>query len=357
VRKHIKLISISLIAVVVLGIIIVPKIFSGKEKQQEGGGNRQQQNQSVLADGFIVKHTALENEVKTIGTIRANEEVELRSEVSRKITSINFKEGTYVGRGQTLFRLDASDLYAQLRKLELDEQITIRQLERDRQLVEKGLITTEEHELAENNLEKIRAEMDLLGIQISKTSIRAPFAGIIGLRNVSIGSYVTPTVTLSTIQDVGRVKIDFTIPEKYITVFKVGQKITYKVEGMNDDFEGEVYAFEPKLEGDTRSLLVRAVSSNPGRRLMPGTFANVVLLLPKIEDAVMVPAQAIIPSLGGHDIYVLRNGAAKLVKVEVGTRTEKEVQIFSDLTPGDTIITTNILRLKDGAKVKIEKAE
>lgn len=356
-RKHIKLISISLIAVVVIGIIIVPKIFSGKEKQQEGGGNRNQQNQQIVADAYIVKHTALENEIKTIGTIRANEEVELRSEVSRKIVSINFKEGSYVGKGQTLFRLDAADLHAQMRKLQLDEEITMKTLERDRQLVEKGLITTEEHEFSQNDLEKIRAEMDVLSIQISKSSIRAPFAGIIGLRNVSIGSYVTPTVTLSTIQDVNRVKVDFTIPEKYITVFKVGQKIKFKVEGISEDFEGEVYAFEPKLEGETRSLLVRAVSSNPSRQLMPGTFANVVLLLPRIDDAVMIPAQAIIPKLGGHDVYVLKNGEAKLVGVEVGVRTDKEVQIFSELAPGDTIITTNILRLRPGAKVKIQKAE
>lgn len=353
-KKNIKIISISLLALVLLGIFVVPKLFSKKPTTDQPGGNRNSGGQTVPASGYVIKFTSLENEVRTIGNIRANEEVELRSEVSRKIVSINFKEGTAVGRGQTLFRLDNADLQAQLRKLELDEQIAIKKFERERQLNEKGLTSAEQFELSESDIEKIRADIDVIRVQISKTSIRAPFSGIIGLRNVSIGSYVTPSTLLTSIQDVNRVKVDFSIPEKYTSTFKVGQKIKFKVEGLNEDFEGEVYAFEPKLEGDTRSLLVRATSSNPGRKLMPGTFANVVLLLPKVDDAVMIPTQALIPKLGGHDIFIVKDGVAKLVGVKVGTRTETEVQIFSELAPGDTVITTNILRLKPGAKVKIE---
>jgi len=355
-KRPVKYISLSLLAVVVIAaIIIIPKLTSTEDKKHETGGN--QRNQTVLADGFVIKEAILENNIKTVGTIIANEEVEIRSEISKKISGIHFKEGTYVGRGRTLFTLDNSDLYARLRKFELQEDLLIKKMERNDQLREKGLLPMEDYEIAVNELEQVRADIDILLIDISKTSIRAPISGIVGLREVSRGSYVSPTSPLTTIQDVSRVKIDFSIPERYISAFKIGQKIKFRVDGIDEEYEGEVYAYEPKVEGNTRSLLIRAIASNEGRKLLPGTFANVTLNLENIEDAILIPTQAVIPKLKGHDVYVVRGGKAAQVEVQIGMRTEDKVQILSGLAPGDTVIITNILRLKPNADVKIEKVE
>lgn len=353
--SRLKIIIIVLVVVVIAALIIIPKIFSSKE---EPGTQRQTQNPQLKADGFIIKLQPLENEIRAIGTIKANEEAEIRSEISRKIRGIYFKEGTYVGRGKTLFRLDSDDLSARLQKQEIEEKLAISQLEREKQLIEKGLTSKEEYEIKETTLEQIRADINLTKIDISKTYVRAPFSGIIGLRNFSSGAYVTPNDVLTSIQDVSRVKIDFSIPEKYIYLFKKGEKIIFSVDGIDGEFEGEVYASEPKVEGDTRSLVLRAVCSNPKSKLLPGTFANVTFRINENSNAIMIPTQALVPKLKGQSVYVLKEGKSRLTDVEIGERTEEYVQITSgNINAGDTIIITNILRLRDDVPVKIEKIQ
>jgi membrane fusion protein (multidrug efflux system) len=163
---------------------------------------------------------------------------------------------------------------------------------------------------------------------------------------------------LTTIQDVSRVKVDFSIPEKYIYLFKKGQKVRFTVDGLDGEFEGEVYAYEPKVENNTRSLVLRAVCSNPGKNLMPGTFANVTFKLSEDDNAIMIPTEALIPKLKGQSVFVVKEGRAKLVDVEIGERTETHIQVTSNnLSAGDTIVTTNILRLKDDSQIKVLYAE
>jgi membrane fusion protein (multidrug efflux system) len=259
-----------------------------------------------------------------------------------------------VRKGQTLFKLDSDDLIARLRKQEIEEKLAISKLEREKQLIDRGLTSKEEYEVQENTLEQIRADISITRIDISKTSVRAPFTGIIGLRNVSSGAYVTPSLVLTTMQDISRIKIDFSIPEKYVYLFVKGQKIKYKVDGIEGEFEAEVYASEPKVENNTRSLVLRAVSDNPDRKLLPGTFANVTFILSERTKAIMIPTEALVPKLKGQSVYVVREGRAKLTDVEIGERTEAFVQILSDnIKAGDTIITSNILRLKENSEVKV----
>lgn len=355
-NKTVKFVILAFILViVVLGFIFVPKFMSSPAEDKGDKKPSGRDNQQLMVSGFILKPETLDNEIRSIGNIRANEEAEIRSEISRKIRSVNFKEGTYVGKGRTLFKLDSDDLTAKLRKQELEEKLAISKLEREKQLIAKGLTSQEDYDVMENTLEQIRADMTITRIEISKTYVRAPFSGIIGLRNVSSGAYVTPAMVLTTMQDVSRVKIDFSIPERYIYLFKKGQKIKFKVDGLPGEFEAEVYAYEPKVENNTRSLVLRAVAGNPGKNLLPGTFANVTFILSEKNDAVMIPSEALVPKLKGQSVYVIREGKAKLTEVELGERTEAFVQIISDqLKTGDTIITTNILRLKDNIPVKVE---
>jgi membrane fusion protein (multidrug efflux system) len=356
-KKPVKYVILLLIIVVIAVIIIVPKLISKREGGDKTRSQTNPQGQEVTSDGLIIKGESFGSEIKTIGTIRANEEVELRSEVARKITGIYFKEGTYVSRGKTLFKLDASDLNAKLKKQRLEERFAELEIERLEPLREKGLVSQQEFDVAENNLEKIQADIELTLVEISKTSISAPFSGIIGLRNVSSGSYVNSSVVLATMQDVSKVKVDFSIPEKYAGLFKPGHDVKFSVEGIVGEFEAKVYAYEPKIENNTRTLVLRALTSNPDRRLLPGNFANVTLKLSEVKDAYLVPTQAIIPKLKGQSVFVLRNGIANSVDIEIGSRTENTVQVVSGLNEGDTLLMTNILRLRQGAKVKLEKVE
>lgn len=354
--KTIKISAISILVLIVLGIIFVPKFFSGDKKEGDKKPGSNQQNQTITVEGFILKSEVLDNDIRSIGNIRANEEAEIRSEISRKIRGIYFKEGTFVAKGQTLFKLDSDDLTAKLRRQQVDEKLAISKLEREKQLIDKGLTSQEEYDVMESTLEQIRAELAITRIDISKTYVRAPFSGIIGLRNVSSGAYVTPQTVLTTMQDVSKVKIDFSIPERYIYLFQKGQKIKFKVEGLDGEFEAEVYAYEPKVENNTRSLVLRAITNNSGRKLMPGTFANVTFLISENKDAIMIPTEALIPKLKGQSVYVVRDGKAILTDVDIGVRTESLIEIKSDLIKsGDTIVTTNILRLRDKAPVKVEK--
>ena len=354
--KPVKIILISLVLLIILGLIIVPKIISTDDRQNSN--QKQNSNPQISVDGFILKSAALDNDIRAIGNIRANEEAEIRSEISRKIRGIYFKEGAFVGKGKTLFKLDSDDLVARLRKQEIEEKLAISKLEREKQLISKGLTSQEDYDVMENTLEQIRADISITRIDISKTYVRAPFSGIIGLRNVSNGAYVTPSVILTTMQDISKVKVDFSIPEKYISLFKKGQKMVFKVDGLSGEFEAEIYASEPKAENNTRSLVLRAITNNTDRKLMPGTFANVTFRMAETENAILIPTQALVPKLKGQSVFIVRDGKAKLVDVEIGERTDEFVQISSDkLNIGDTIITTNILRIKENSPVKIVKAE
>lgn len=351
-KKPARIISIILIVLVLGALLIVPKLLSEKNKNQSSA-NQNSANQLIPVDAYVVQTIDLENEVATVGTILANEEVEIKSEVQRRITGIYFKEGSFVPKGKTLFKLEDSDLLANLNKLKLDEELNLKQQEREKQLLEKGLISQDEYDVRQTTIDKIRADMEIVNINLAKTYIQAPFSGVTGFRNVSIGSLVNSTNVLTSLQDIGRVKVDFSIPEKYISVFSPGQDITFKVEGYYDEFTGKVISYDPKINENTRSITLRSSVNNKGNKLLPGSFVKVKLELDNISNAILIPSEAVVPQLKGQSIFIYRNGIAESNDVETGLRTEKNVQIISGLSTGDTVITTNILRLKPAAKVKI----
>lgn len=352
-KKTVRNISVVLLIIVIGVLLVVPKLLS--DKKESSPGNQNPQNQTLPADAVIVKAGELENEISTVGTVVANEEVEIKSELSRKITGIYFNEGSFVPEGKLLFRLDDEDIVARLNKLKIDEDLNLKQEERERQLLDKGLFTPEEFEIRQTNIEKIRADISILEIELSKTYINSPISGITGFRNVSKGSLVNSSVVLTTVQDIGKVKIDFAIPEKYVGMFSRGMDINFSMEGYDDNFSAKVVSYDPKLNESTRSIILRAVSRNKDNKLLPGSFVKVKLKLEKDENIMMIPSEALIPKLKGQSVFVYNNGSAFLKDVETGFRSEKEIQITSGINIGDTVLTTNILKLKNNSKVKIEK--
>ncbi len=308
----------------------------------------------MKVNGVIAEGVLLEEKVVSTGTILANEEVELRPEVSGKIIQLNIKEGSTVQKGQLLVKLNDSELKAQLTKLQSTRKILFEKSDRQKKLFEMNGVSREEFDDVLNQLATIDADIQYTQSQIEKTEIRAPFTGQIGLRNISEGSFVSQNFLIATIQQINPVKIDFSLPEKYGAYIKPGKDIAFTVEGVTTVFYGKVFAIEPKVDQATRTIKLRALSNNPSGTIMPGAFAKVDLIMNRSDSAITIPTQAIIPILKGKKVLVSRNGKAISQLVNTGLRNESSIEILSGLKMGDTIITSGIMQLKDSMNVAVK---
>jgi len=349
-KPNFKKILIYLFLFIVLLIIIIPKIFFQDTKTSQAPGRS---FAPVPVEVKIARFEKLDNNFMANGTILANEQVELRSEISGRIVSINFKEGTRVKEGELLVKINDSELQAQLMKAESRKKIIEENEFRQKSLLEKSLTSKQEYDAALNELNMVLADIELLKAQIEKTEITAPFSGIVGLRNVSIGSYITPSIIIASLQMDDPIKIDFAIPQKYFNSIKTGSKIEFRIPSSGQKLEAKVYAIEPKIDLTTRTLQVRALTSNPKRELMPGTYVEVEIILNEISNAIIIPTQSIIPDLSGERVFLVKNGIATPKIVKSGIRTETSVQIIEGISEGDSVISSGIIQLRPGSRVKI----
>ncbi len=301
----------------------------------------------------ILKARVFDDNLTLSGTLEADEQVEIRSEVSGIVESINFDEGSTVKKGQILFRVNDIELRAELSKARTAQKLAAENERRAKLLLEKEAISQEEYEIVSADAQSARAQTQLINAQLSKAVVRAPFSGKIGLRSISKGTYITPTTIVANLVNISQIKITFSIPEKYASQIKVGNEISFSVAGDSTKYNAKIYALEPEIEIATRTLKLRAVTQNTKGVLLPGTFASVELPLQTINDALLVPSQVLIPIQNGKKIFVYRDGVAKEVVVETGARTKDEVLVTSGLVVGDTILTTGVMTLRDGSPVQI----
>lgn len=339
--------------VVIVALVLIKILSSGGNKINNNPGSSTR-NPQISVKYQIIHPEKISEKVVTVGTILSNEEVEIRSEISGKITKIYFKEGENVKKGGLLLKINDDELQARLLSAQSRRKLAEQQEERQRQLVEKNLISQVDYDKYVNELDVIKAEVQLIQAQLDKTEIRTPFDGIIGLRYVSEGSYLSPSTLITTFQDISTVKIDFTFPEKYSGEIKPGNKITFNVQGTSRKFTGTVYAISPKVDLNTRTLRIRATCPNHDGYLLPGRFANVEVQL-KEKEALAVPSYAVIPEMKKHKVFIYQNGKAEEYTVEIGTRTDEHVEITNGLKSGDTLITSAILQLRSGMAVKLSK--
>lgn len=304
----------------------------------------------LSAEVYHVKSAPFAQTLATVGTLRANEAVTLVSELSRRLVKIHVQEGSVVAAGELLFKLDDSDLTAQLGELEARLKLATINKDRVDNLLPRKAISQQEFDATTTDLNLLLAQKNTQVVQLEKTEIRAPFAGRVGVRQVSEGAFVSSTTPLITLQDVSRIKVDFPLPERYASEVKVGQRFTFTVAGNGGVFEGTVTVLEPAIDAATRSLLVRGLCSAP-QGLLPGGFAEVALTLDELANGFMVPSQAIVPSATGQGLFLIENGKAKLQPVEIGIRTADQVQILRGVKEGDVVATTNLLRLRPGLPV------
>ncbi|MEL6539013.1 MAG: efflux RND transporter periplasmic adaptor subunit [Bacteroidota bacterium] len=311
------------------------------------------QSSATRVKAMVVASQRLENTLNVTGSILANESLNLQPEASGRIADLSLPEGKAVRKGTLLVQLNAEELLAQQEKLTYTKKLLEASEYRQRQLLEKEAISQEEYDQALTQLNTAEADLKLVEAQLEKTRILAPFDGIIGLRSVSEGSYVTPATTIAQFFDIDPVKLEFSIPGKYSQQVALGDRVYFSTETSDSLYAGMVYALEPQIDPETRTLTLRAKSPNPNGELLPGAFVKIELVLETREAALLVPTESVVPELGGHKVWLKRNGVATSTAVKIGTRLEREIEIVEGLTPGDTVITSGILQLTPGGPVTI----
>lgn len=363
-------IAIGLVVLVLGGIIVYNKVLhpapgaspggpggggkGGSEGKGEPGGKGGPGGGPSSVNGFVVVSQRLQEDVVTSGSLLPNEQVDIYPEISARITQLNIQEGKPVAKGDLLVKLFDADLRAQLQKLQAQADNARRTEERNKQLLERGGISQQEYDIVTTNLRSSLADIELVKANLQRTEIRAPFSGLIGLRNVSAGAVVSPNTLIARLQQVSSLKLDFSIPEKYGQYVHAGSQISFLVDGSTQPSQAVVYAIEPGVEEQTRNLRIRARVNNASVRFRPGTFARVTLTVQN-EQSLVVPTQAVIPQTRNNQVIVVKNGKAVFKDVKTGLRTAGTIQVLSGLQRGDTVATTGLLFLKPDSPVKVGK--
>ncbi len=338
---------------VVVIFSLITLISCGDEKKAPAGNNRQ--TGPLVVEGYRVDYKTISDDIEVPGTLFPSEETELRSEVSGRVILLNINEGTEVKKGSLLVKLFDKDLQAQLKKLEVQLQIAIKTEERQRELLSINGISQQEYDLSALQADNLRADIETTKIAISQTEIYAPYDGKIGLRNVSLGSYLSTNDVVATIRQVKQLKLEFSIPEKYAKSIDKGYRVKFKVDGGDQEHTGVVLATESGVDQATRTLRVRALVNGNNPELVPGIFAKVKLELGGNAKALLVPSQAVIPQARNKQVILLRGDSAVFTVVETGLRDSAFVQVTSGLKVGDTVITTGLMAIRPNAKVKVNK--
>lgn len=350
--KNVKTVLTVIIVLGLMFLIALPKLNFDKEDTLAASATEQVQSGIPVE---VIKTAPLEmnNTINVTGSILANESVELTSELTGKISRIYFKEGDKVQKGDVLVRINDEELRAQLEKLKHTKRLYEEVESRMAQLLERDAISQEEYDIALTESRTSAADIKVLEAQIAKATIRAPFTGIIGLRYVSEGSYISPSVRIANLYSIEPAKVEFSVPGRYSQVVSAGDQIRFLTEGDSEVFTGEVYAIEPQIDPVTRTLLVRALSPNKDRKLIPGQFVRISLTLENKQNAIMVPTMAIVPEADEHLVYVVKDGKAVSQKVNIGFRGAQDVEVVSGLSAGDSVIVAGIQLVKEGSAVRV----
>ena len=309
----------------------------------------------IPVDVQIIKSGSLSEEMTVSGTLMAFQDVSIMSELNRKVVSVHAKEGKFVNAGALLFKLDDADLLAELEQLKQQEKLVLLNERRLKDLVDREAAVQQDYDQAFTNLKVLQSKIEQLKVMIAKTNIRAPFSGNLGIVNVYPGAYVSPGTSLVQLTDNSRLKIDFAVPEKHANTLKTGDEVKYYVESNEKIHTARIVAHESSLNANTRTLLMRAVSSNASHELLPGQSARLTIRLNTSGSALMVPNQALIPSSQGYSVYVVNGNKAEIKSIEIGQRGASLVEVTRGLASGDTVITSNMLRLAPDTQISLVK--
>lgn len=359
-NKKTRVILISSIAVLILGMAFFPKIkrlFASGEKSEvpaQGDRNPGSAGRSALmVNATVLQPQTLNNLFRITGVLLPDEEVNLTFESAGKITNIYFKEGTYVQKGALLAKVNDAPLQAELKKLDAQLPLAEDRLFRQQTLLDKDAISQETYQSVSTQLATLKAEIELVKARIRQTELRAPFSGMIGLRQVSEGAYASPTVVVANLTKISPLKIEFSLTQNFVNLIKPGSEITFTVENDLEVYQASVYAVESRLDVQTLSLFARARYANTDGKIKPGQSASIQIKLDQIDHAIVIPSIASIKEMGRDIAYIYKSGVAKEIEIITGMRTSSSVEVIDGLSVGDTLLTTGVMQLRSGMPVRV----
>lgn len=342
------------VGLAVVALLVGPRLVGG-DAEAEGaapGPGGRGGSDTLAVTVAPVEQRLMEDAVATTGSLLAWESVELRAEVAGRVTGLSFGEGTFVRAGQTLVTLDTDVLQAEIQGARTRRDLAAVQAARQRELFEIGGLSRAALDQAESEARVLDAQLAQLSAEVRRRRIVAPFSGEIGLRNVSVGAYVSPGDPIATLRVSSTLKLEFSVPELYLGRVREGSTVVFTIPGQERTFRATVYAVEQAVDPATRAFTVRARTDNPGGVLSPGAFAEVELVLDAVEDALVVPAGAIVPGVDSSAVFVVENGTAVRRSVRTGIRTSDSVQILGPVTALDTVLTSGVDQVRPGQPVR-----
>ncbi|HEV7258121.1 MAG TPA: efflux RND transporter periplasmic adaptor subunit [Bosea sp. (in: a-proteobacteria)] len=305
-----------------------------------------------------IERATVNEEVEALGTLAADESVVIAPEIAGRVTALGFKEGERVEKGQLLVKLDTAILDAELKQLQADLGLARDTFERNRSLNQRGVGTQVAYDEATAKLAAAEARVQLSQAKLAQSAIMAPFSGVVGLRSVSVGDYVAVGKQLITLTNIDPIKVDFRVPEIFLAQVKLGQPINLKVDAVPGGiFQGRIFAIDPVVDINGRAIKLRATVPNGDLALKPGLFARITIVVDRRENAMLVPESAVVPDGIGKIVYIVDNGKAKRVAVELGKRLPGKVEIVKGLTPQMMVVSSGQMRLRDGSNVSIKNAQ
>lgn len=302
-----------------------------------------------------VKITAepFNNEVKTTADLLPNEQATLMAPMAGQVLDIYFKEGASIRKGEKIIRIYDKDWQAQLVGLTPQLETAQKDLERKKALLDIGGSTQEEIDKIYASTEALKSQIQQLKLNIELANVRAPFSGVLGMRDFSEGTFLKEGQEITTLTEVKQLKVNFTLPQEYLSNVQINTEVRILIG--KDTLPAKVYAVNPVINIESRTINVRALLKQPaGKSIMPGSFAEVIVSTDFVKDALLVPTQAVVPEINDQTVYVYSKGKAIRKTVILGTRTADRVRVISGISSGDTIITSGLLQVKDGMGVDLQ---
>jgi membrane fusion protein (multidrug efflux system) len=308
---------------------------------------------SVAVIAAVARAERLVSQINALGTARSNEAVEVTSKVSNTVMAVRFTDGQRVQQGQVLVELDSAQARADLAAAEAASAESASQVKRSRELIASRVISESQFEQLEATMKANDARVAAARSRVDDTVIRAPFTGRVGLRRVSVGSLINPGATITTLDDLSVIKVDFSVPENFLGGLRDGLKITATAAAFpGRDFIGTVTGVESRIDPVSRSVTVRAAVPNADLALKPGMFLNVTLARDE-HDALMVPEAALVPEQSRQFLFVIEDGRATRREVRIGGRQPGRVEIVSGLKVGEQVIVEGTQKVREGGEVRV----
>lgn len=336
-------------------LLLVACKHTNKEAKPNEKAGPSDKNKSIGVHIYLIKPESFAEEIEVPGNLVANESVEIHPEMAGRIIFLNIQEGKTVEKGTLIAKLFDGDLLAQLKKLEVQLQLAQKTEERQAQLLKVQGISQQDYDISLLQVNNLKADIGIIKTNLDKTEIRAPFKGKMGLKDLSVGAYVTPGTIITSINQTDILKVDFTVPEKYIGKIKNGQKVSLITAGSNMASEAIVMATSTAVLENSRSLQIRARLNNNNQLLLPGSFAKVKIGFAPDPLAKMIPAQAILPQARGKKVILYKNGIAVFQDITTGVRSAEKVQITEGVQLGDTLVVTGLMNIRPDSKLNITK--